>query len=147
MSLIRALPGRTRGTGLLLLAALAACTPSGGAGDAGVLEACGDGGPPACFSNADCPADQRCTTPTNADPTIPITCCLPGSRGTGDAGEACTGLDDCASAICAYTPSGPLCSQSCDAGCPPSLPVCVTVDTADAGVSDGGLAQFCGLPP
>ena len=91
--------------------------------------------------------DQRCAAPANADPTIPITCCLPGPRGAGKAGDPCTGLNDCQTAVCAYTPAGPLCSQPCDAGCPPTLPVCVTVDTADAGVSDGGIAQFCGLPP
>jgi hypothetical protein len=119
---------------------LAACSPSSGAADAGVIESCAEAGIPGCYSNADCAAADRCTTPSNADPTVLITCCLPGARGTGDAGSPCTGFDDCETAICAYTPAGLFCSGPCttDGDCKsPNLPSCVTVDAG----------SFCGLAP
>jgi hypothetical protein len=110
-----------------------------GSSDAGVLDACAD---PAttCFSNGDC-ADPttRCTVPSTADPTLDITCCLPGPRGALEAGAPCTALDDCLTAICAYTPSGTYCSGPCtaDGQCPMELPSCVSIDAG----------SFCGLPP
>ena len=70
--------------GALAVSTLAttACTSS----DAGVLDACADLDA-TCFSNGDCTdPTTRCTVPSNADPTLPITCCIPGSRGTAEAG-------------------------------------------------------------
>jgi hypothetical protein len=117
--------------------ATSACGPST---DGGVLDACADP-TTICFSNADCTdSTTRCTVPTNADPTLPITCCLPGTRGMAEAGTPCTALDDCQTAICAYTRSGTFyCSGPCtaDSQCPMELPSCVTLEAG----------SFCGLPP
>ncbi len=113
-----------------------ACTSS----DAGVLDACADLDA-TCFSNGDCTdPTTRCTVPSNADPTLPITCCLPGPRGTAEAGTACTALDQCETAICAYTPSGTFyCSGPCttNAQCPMELPSCVPLEAG----------SFCGFSP
>jgi hypothetical protein len=71
-------------------------------------------------------------------------CCIPGPRGTGDAGASCTSVDDCASAVCVYTPMGDVCSQKCQspADCPSSLPTCF-----DAGaIVEGGPAQYFCAP-
>ena len=124
----------------LLVAAIASCTPSSSAGDAGVSESCADVPATACFANDDCPAGQRCVAPANADPTISVTCCLAGARGTADAGSPCQSMNDCQAGVCTYTPSGPLCTRACqaDSDCPVALPSCVTVDAA---------SRFCGLAP
>jgi hypothetical protein len=130
--------------GALAAAVLAASTLAtsacGSSTDGGVLDACADLDA-TCFSNADCTdPTTHCTVPTNADPTLPITCCLSGARGTAEAGVPCTALDDCQTAICAYTPSGTFyCSGPCsaDSQCPMELPSCVTIDAG----------SFCGLPP
>jgi hypothetical protein len=124
-----------------------------------VVEKCSDIDAGVCFSNSDCPGPaQHCGRPvagtlpdggsTLPDPSVVIMCCIPGAPGTGQAGAACQSADGCATAVCAYTPSGSFCSQSCDtaqagAGCPSTLPACVTLD---AGV-DGGLVSFCGPTP
>ncbi len=144
----------TLATGALAASALAAgalavttfAASACGTAPSGVLDACADS-MPTCFSNADCDPANHCSIPPTADPTVLISCCLPGPRGTGEAGAPCSTLDDCQSAVCAYTPSGPFCSTSCQPGtsnaCPPSLPTCVG---SDAGV-DGSTVYFCGLPP
>lgn len=121
----------------VVAALLAACSNTT---TAGLVESCADAGAPGCLSNADCPSGTRCTVPTNADPNLVITCCLPGDRGQGQAGAVCSGPDACASGVCAYAGEASLCSQACqgDSQCPPGLPLCVTVD---AGV------RFCGLGP
>jgi hypothetical protein len=141
-------PGALRdGVALALaVAALSACTGSGGAVsgsavDGGLVDACADS-MAACYSNADCSsASERCSVPTNADPAYVVTCCLPGQRGSGQAGQTCAGPNDCQTAVCAYTLSGPLCSAACatDADCHDArLPSCVIVD---------GGGSFCGLAP
>ena len=109
-----------------------------------LLDASADAPSSGCFSNADCPGGSHCTVPPGANGNMVISCCAPGDRGSGQVGASCQTLDDCASGVCVYTASGPLCSQACSAGCPPALPACVTLDTRDAGVSGGGLAKFCG---
>ena len=151
--------GACYGASCVAFVAAASCTP------VPLLTSCGDIDAGACYSNADCESSYHCAwnpLVTNVD-QVTITCCVLGPRGTGDAGTACTTMDDCASGVCAYTPSGPVCSQSCtgeagapDMTCPTQLPWCVDVDpvdaglfAADAGVDGGGIdaGAFCGLAP
>jgi hypothetical protein len=134
--------------------AAASCTPIP------VLTNCGDVDASACYSNADCKSSQHCTwNPqiTNLD-QVAITCCVPGPRGTGDAGATCTTMDQCGSGVCAYTPGGLVCSAPCtgeagapDMSCPAQIPWCVSVDPVDAGLvaADAGIdaGAFCGLAP
>lgn len=110
-----------------------------------LLDASADAPSSGCFSNADCPSGSHCTVPPGANGNMVISCCAPGPPGAGTVGGSCTTLDDCASAVCVYTPAGPVCSQDCSTvACPSVLPTCVTLNTRDAGVTDGGLAKFCG---
>ena len=80
-----------------------------------------------CFSNDDCAPDFHCVS---EDATGLHVYCLPGARGTGAPGTACTVEGDCASALCVEPSSGPhLCSRLCDvpADCPSSLPRCIYI--------------------
>lgn len=85
-----------------------AATPGPDA-DQRVCEAAGDC---ACFSNADCPATTRCHALDDSGAQV---WCLPGDRGAGGLGVACTVDDDCASALCVEDSEATLrCSILCD---------------------------------
>ncbi len=75
-----------------------------------------------CFSNDDCPAGTRCHA---ADPQHVY--CEPGTRGTTPAGGACTGENDCASALCVDGTDTTRCSKLCmsNTDCPAELPRCL----------------------
>lgn len=76
-----------------------------------------------CFSNLDCPAEQRCQ---NAGTELdPVPCCVPGARGTGAAGTSCTLELDCESAVCIEG----LCSKTCtkDEDCPAGMKSCIPI--------------------
>lgn len=65
----------------------------------GPIMACADIGATDCFSNYDCPdLATRCENQTTAGDEIP--CCVPGARGAGEAGDPCTGENDCKSSLC-----------------------------------------------
>jgi hypothetical protein len=77
-----------------------------------------------CFSSDDCPPTHWCHSEDSSGLSV---WCIPGARGSGEAGAPCTGEADCASALCvASATSAMLCSALCDtaADCPSSLPTC-----------------------
>ncbi len=100
----------------------AAVTP-----DYGVVKSCAAIGSKECFGSVECAADQRCKNlGTSSDPVV---CCVPGARGPKAAGEACSGEDECASAVC-IAKSGPsLCSKDCTsaADCPTGMKSCIAI--------------------
>lgn len=74
-----------------------------------------------CFANDDCPAAYACTS---FDATGTMVYCVPGARGTGPAGVACTKESDCQSALCVDIADGgmacsKLCSQNAECPNPP----------------------------
>jgi hypothetical protein len=110
------------------MAALAACGGGGGDDEPAVdapappidaappadadQRSCEVAGDCACFSNADCPAPTRCHALDDSGEQV---WCLPGARGAGGLGEACTIDDDCASALCVEDSAAALrCSILCD---------------------------------
>jgi hypothetical protein len=111
-------------------------TDGGGGGiDGGGVDAGGfdeDGGLPAdaapltCAFNRECAAAERC----ECDETSGCFC-LPGARGTGVLGDACTTGNDCASAVCVEGPTGgtSFCSDECgdDGDCMEPLARCLDV--------------------
>ena len=83
----------------------------------------------ACFTNYDCPDEDACVS---QDDTGANVYCVPGTRGTGTVGTACTGEADCKSALCVDSDSsGMVCSDVCDDAndCVPSLPNCLFIAT------------------
>jgi hypothetical protein len=125
---------------------LAACngtnTETVDAGIDGSVSSCQAIDASTCYANVDCPSADHCTL-SGLNDGAPVTCCVLGPRGTFDAGATCTSLDQCPTAICAYTADyqsqvcSPMCSSNAD--CPAALPVCFSID--------GGVSKFCGLPP
>lgn len=116
----------------------AASTGQGGAGGSAPVMACSEIPAMDCFSSYDCPAAaDRCENRGTADLQVP--CCVPGSRGAGKLGEACTGENDCKSALCLGKGTTNLCTDRCmtAADCPASLPKCITI--AFSGSND----KFC----
>ena len=109
-----------------------------GARDAAVVvDTTPDAGPNACptntscpcFTNYDCPTGYACVSQDNSGTKVD---CLPGTRGTGALGVACTGEADCASALCVDGTNGGLfCSDLCDMTtvCPVDLPSCTFITT------------------
>lgn len=98
--------------------------------DGGTLYRYWDGGTCAvktdcpCFSSDDCGPGFYCHS---EDTTGTQVWCVPGARGAGLAGDACTGEADCLSALCTDSAStGMRCSALCTdmADCPASLPTC-----------------------
>jgi hypothetical protein len=90
--------------------------------------ACSEQGYDDCFHNGDCEAAERCEDMSASDLQIP--CCVPGARGTGEAGVPCADENDCASALCISTNDGPfLCSKVCqgDGDCPPAAARCSAI--------------------
>ena len=77
-----------------------------------------------CFSNYDCPASHVCKS---MGQTV---ACVVGARGTGAPGTACTGEQDCATALCVEDATGGMrCSDLCRTAstCPPELPRCIAI--------------------
>jgi hypothetical protein len=92
-----------------------------------------------CFSNDDCSsASDRCEDKGTTD--APVSCCLPGARGTGMAGTPCKTTNDCVTTCVFDASDNLLCSKPCtaDTDCPASLPTCITLNT---GI---GTGSFCG---
>ena len=96
----------------------------------GVGSWCFPGEPPAlceevnlegCFSNFDCPDQQRCQDVVD-DARFPLACCTDGARGSRDAGEACTLAEDCLSGVCIEGDNFQGCSQQCDEQAPEQCP-------------------------
>jgi hypothetical protein len=116
----------------------ATSTSQGGSGGVAPVMACSEIPAADCFSNFDCPAAaDRCENRGTADLQVP--CCVPGPRGAGKLGEACTGENDCKSALCLGKGTTNLCTDTCTKAtdCPASLPKCITI--AFSGSSD----KFC----
>lgn len=91
------------------------------------LRVCAVAGDCACFSNADCPAETRCHALDDSGTEV---WCLPGARGAGALGEACTIDDDCASALCVEDANAELrCSILCtdETDCGGTLPRCLYI--------------------
>lgn len=89
--------------------------------------ACAVAGDCPCFSNYDCPAATACTSLDDSGTQV---WCLPGPRGAGAAGDACTGEADCATSLCVDALGGGLaCSDRCllPSDCPANLPACVFI--------------------
>lgn len=112
-------------------------TPDAGSGgwpDGGALSPYWDGGTCAvkedcpCFSSDDCGPGFTCHS---EDDTGYEVWCVPGQRGTGLAGDPCTGEADCLSALCTDSVDVGVmrCSSLCgdDADCPPSQPRCTYI--------------------
>jgi hypothetical protein len=124
-----------------------------------------------CYADEDCAKSTHCTLVGLDSDMDPVTCCVAGGDpGKGDGGAPCTGPDDCASGVCAYTSNANYCSVPCkgpgdSAGCPSVLPLCVAIvvqtnpdagapdAAADAGTPDASPPDagthtdyFCGIP-
>ena len=134
---------------ILALVLLAACGSSsstggngGGGGHSGPIMSCDEIMAKSCFSNMDCTSsDDRCEDKGTSD--NPVACCVPGERGTGQAGDPCTKTIDCESGACVYGMSGnTLCSPPCtsDGDCPADIPTCVAI------APSAGTGSFCGAP-
>jgi len=98
------------------------------AAPAKVDAACAEQGYTDCFHNGDCAAAERCEDMSSSALEIP--CCVVGTRGTGEAGVACTTENDCAAALCIQANDGPsLCSKVCmtDADCPAAAAKCAVI--------------------
>ena len=92
--------------------------------DPRVCEVAGDC---ACFANVDCPASTRCHALDDSGENV---WCLPGPRGAGGLGVACTIDDDCASALCVEDGAADLrCSILCenDDDCSGTLADCLFI--------------------
>ena len=87
--------------------------------------------PPGCSTDSDCAATERCNTGTRA--------CEPRPTDRGDLGEPCMGPDDCNSGLCATTPTGGICTQSCDWLEPTSCPSGYYCDGDATGTCGEGL--------
>lgn len=114
--------------------------PEGGAPGTGggAIEECSEIGAEDCFSNYDCPGEQRCQNEGTVDFAVP--CCVPGARGDGPLGAACVGELDCASSLCIEGGRcGGICTDRCNSPdeCPAELPQCITI--AFSGTDD----KFC----
>ncbi|HJK99992.1 MAG TPA: matrixin family metalloprotease [Polyangiaceae bacterium LLY-WYZ-15_(1-7)] len=87
--------------------------------------------PTGCRSDSDCAATERCNTSTGdceARPTDGL-----------DLGSPCTSSDECNSGLCATTPEGSVCSQSCDGFNPASCPGGFYCDGEATGTCGMGL--------
>lgn len=91
------------------------------------IAACTEIGAEDCFSNLDCMASDRCENKGTSD--TPVPCCVPGARGTGKSGDACSVDNDCETSLCIETSAGFRCAGECttDNDCPPELPYCTKV--------------------
>lgn len=102
-------------------------TSSTGTGGSIPVAACSDISAEDCFSNLDCMAADRCENKGTSD--VPVPCCVPGARGTGKSGDACSVDNDCQTSLCIETAAGYRCSGECmsDNDCPAELPSCTEV--------------------
>ena len=100
----------------------------------GPITACSEIGADECFSNYDClDANDRCEDV--GEEVGFVVCCVPGARGAGVAGDACTQEHDCASSICIDN----LCSDTCTDvnDCPTSMQSCTPI------AFSGDLNDWC----
>ena len=90
-------------------------------------ESCAEAEGDTCNSNYDCPDEERCTSLSDEEVDF---CCVPGERGTAEAGEVCDDVDGqafCESALCVAANDGShLCTTICDTAddCPESMNEC-----------------------
>jgi hypothetical protein len=106
--------------------------PGQGATSCDAIEAVG------CFSNYDCAAAERCENVGTLD--LPVACCVPGARGTGQLGDPCASERDCASSLCIDVGvCGGTCTDVCtsEGECPAELPQCIPI------AFSGSDASFC----
>lgn len=97
------------------------------ANDVGPVDSCDEIGSKSCFANNECETDRRCENVGTE--TLPVACCVPGLRGSGEAGTACDDENDCVSGVC-ISGNGPfLCSDTCDteADCPDGMKDCTPI--------------------
>lgn len=85
----------------------------------GPIRDCADIGAMECFSSYDCP-DLATRCENQGTPDFAVPCCVPGQRGSGLAGDPCTGENDCKSSLCFEIGSGSVCTDVCmgDGDCP-----------------------------
>ncbi len=106
-------------------------------------ESCAEINGDSCFSNYDCAASERCADLSGDETDI---CCIPGDRGTGEAGDLCDegvdGQEFCESGVCLSRNDSPyMCTTTCD-----------SADECPASMSECGVIPFTGeddwcLPP
>ncbi|MGI5865282.1 MAG: hypothetical protein ACOX6T_24955 [Myxococcales bacterium] len=92
-----------------------------GAPDAGPIDSCDDIGADNCLSNLDCAANEVCG---ELGEDMAFGCCVLGTRGQGEAGEACTSGADCAIGLCLERDDGAMfCSGECEGSldCPVTM--------------------------
>lgn len=83
-----------------------------------VITSCADLSADSCLSNLDCNNADRCESFSQ---TNEFRCCVPGQRGSGEAGASCVSENDCAFGRCMERDDGArFCSGSCtsDLECP-----------------------------
>lgn len=104
-----------------------ATTSSSGTGGSTPVMSCSEIDATDCFSNLDCMSADRCENKGTSE--VPVPCCVPGARGTGKLGDACSVDNDCDTSLCIETSNGYRCSGECqgDTDCISALPSCVTV--------------------
>ncbi len=95
--------------------------------DVGPVSSCDELGAIACFSNGECEDTKRCE---NAGTEVdPVPCCVPGPRGTGQAGSPCDNENDCESGVCISGSGEGMCSKTCESeeDCPDGMKDCTYI--------------------
>jgi hypothetical protein len=95
--------------------------------DIGPVSSCDELGAIPCFANAECDDVERCE---NAGTELdPVACCVPGPRGTGQAGSLCDSENDCESGVCIAESGDGMCSKTCEteADCPDGMKDCTYI--------------------
>jgi hypothetical protein len=100
-------------------------------GVVGGSPSCAGATPTGCRSDSECSATQRCNTSTGR--------CEARPTGGAELGQPCANDDACNSGLCATTPAGSVCSQSCDGFNTGSCPAGFYCDGEAAGVCGTGL--------
>lgn len=101
-----------------------------GGPDIGPITSCSAINATVCFSNLDCPTEQRCQNLGTAEDQVP--CCVVGARGKKKGGEECNevgGQLECESGIC-INKDGPFyCSKDCTTvdDCPTGMKQCIPI--------------------
>ncbi|MCA9564020.1 MAG: hypothetical protein KC561_11050 [Myxococcales bacterium] len=96
------------------------------AGDAladAFIQSCDEISATDCFSNYDCDAEEVCNN--QGSEVFPVACCVPGTRGDGEAGDNCQVENDCETAVCIEG----VCSDTCESveNCPENMPTCAPI--------------------
>jgi len=95
--------------------------------DIGPVSSCDELNAISCFANAECDGAERCE---NAGTELdPVSCCVPGPRGTGQAGSLCDSENDCESGVCISGSGDGMCSKTCEteADCPDGMKDCTYI--------------------